>query len=137
MMRLGVWICQRWEISPGIPRRTDTPYRSKRRHCRGGQNKGSQLPAVSFENRFYVLDYCFSALDYSTDKEHQQNHPREIADRGVLVIAQRVRPFDMLMNFCSRSRENSVDAEARGIGGMFEVYKNSRFTAETNEGKIR
>ncbi len=42
------------------------------------------------ESDYYLFDDCFSALDYSTERIIREGMRKRLADRGVLVVAQRV-----------------------------------------------
>ncbi len=57
----------------------------------GGQKQRISIArGLIRESDFYVFDDCFSALDYSTEKKVREAIKEKLADRGVLVIAQRV-----------------------------------------------
>lgn len=57
----------------------------------GGQKQRISIArGLIRESDFYVFDDCFSALDYSTERKIRQAIQEKLADRGVLVIAQRV-----------------------------------------------
>ncbi len=57
----------------------------------GGQKQRISIArGLIRESDFYVFDDCFSALDYSTERKIRLAIQEKLADRGVLVIAQRV-----------------------------------------------
>lgn len=57
----------------------------------GGQKQRLSIArGLIRDSDFYVFDDCFSALDYSTEKKVREAIQEKLADRGVLVVAQRV-----------------------------------------------
>ena len=57
----------------------------------GGQKQRISIArGLIRESDFYIFDDCFSALDYVTEKKIRAAIQEKLADRGVLVVAQRV-----------------------------------------------
>lgn len=57
----------------------------------GGQKQRLSIArGLIRESDFYIFDDCFSALDYSTEKKVRKAIQEKLADRGILVVAQRV-----------------------------------------------
>lgn len=57
----------------------------------GGQKQRISIArGLIRESDFYIFDDCFSALDYATEKKIREAIQEKLADRGVLVVAQRV-----------------------------------------------
>ena len=57
----------------------------------GGQKQRISIArALIRESDYYVFDDCFSALDYATEKKIRAGMRERLAERGVLLVAQRV-----------------------------------------------
>ena len=56
----------------------------------GGQKQRISIArGLIRESDFYIFDDCFSALDYATEKKIREAIQEKLADRGILVVAQR------------------------------------------------
>lgn len=73
------------------PEGLDTHIAQNAVNFSGGQKQRISIArGLIRESDFYVFDDCFSALDYSTEKKVREAIKEKLANRGVLVIAQRV-----------------------------------------------
>ncbi len=54
------------------------------------KNKVSIARGLIRESEYYIFDDCFSALDYSTEKKIREAIREKLANKGVLIVAQRV-----------------------------------------------
>lgn len=73
------------------PEGLDTQIAQNAVNLSGGQKQRLSIArGLIRESSFYVFDDCFSALDYSTEKKIREAIREKLADRGVLVVAQRV-----------------------------------------------
>ncbi|NLZ55774.1 MAG: ABC transporter ATP-binding protein [Clostridiaceae bacterium] len=73
------------------PEGLDTHIAQNAVNLSGGQKQRLSIArGLIRESDFYIFDDCFSALDYSTEKKIRAAIRAKLADRGVLVVAQRV-----------------------------------------------
>jgi ATP-binding cassette subfamily B multidrug efflux pump len=109
------WTWFRWEIFLENLRKGWTRYIAQNAvNFSGGQKQRISIArGLIRESDFYVFDDCFSALDYSTEKKIRKAIREKLADRGVLVVAQRVwRPSGMRTRYSSLKEGKLQTGEA-------------------------
>ncbi|NMD38555.1 MAG: ABC transporter ATP-binding protein, partial [Christensenellaceae bacterium] len=73
------------------PKGLDTHIAQNAVNLSGGQKQRLSIArGIIRESSFYIFDDCFSALDYSTEKKVREAIQKRLADKGILVVAQRV-----------------------------------------------
>jgi ATP-binding cassette subfamily B multidrug efflux pump len=73
------------------PAGLDTHIAQNAVNLSGGQKQRISIARGLIRNtKFYIFDDCFSALDYSTERKIRKAIQEKLADRGILIVAQRV-----------------------------------------------
>ncbi len=73
------------------PQGLDTHIAQNAVNFSGGQKQRISIArGLIRESEYYIFDDCFSALDYSTEKKIREAIRKKLANKGVLIVAQRV-----------------------------------------------
>lgn len=91
----------------------------------GGQKQRLSIArGLIRESSFYIFDDCFSALDYTTEKKIREAIREKLADRGILVIAQRVATVKEADEILVLERGEILDRGSHeNLSASSEVYK--------------
>jgi len=106
----------------------------------GGQKQRISIArGLIRESDFYVFDDCFSALDYSTERKIREVIQEKLADRGVLVIAQRVATVRHADEIMVIEKGRILDRGSHEeLAETSEIYKEILISQlKSQEGEIR
>ena len=106
----------------------------------GGQKQRISIArGLIRDSEFYVFDDCFSALDYSTEKKIREVIQEKLADRGVLVVAQRVATVRDADEILVLEQGTIVDRGSHEeLAECSEIYKEILASQlKSQEGEIR
>ena len=106
----------------------------------GGQKQRLSIArGLIRESDFYIFDDCFSALDYSTEKKIRKAIQEKLADRGVLVVAQRVATVREADEILVLGRGEILDRGSHEkLAQSSEIYKEILASQlKSQEGEIR
>lgn len=106
----------------------------------GGQKQRLSIArGLIRESDFYIFDDCFSALDYSTEKKIRKAIQEKLADRGVLVVAQRVATVREADEILVLERGEILDRGSHEkLAQSSEIYKEILASQlKSQEGEIR
>lgn len=106
----------------------------------GGQKQRISIArGLIRDSEFYVFDDCFSALDYSTEKKIREAIQEKLADRGVLVVAQRVATVRDADEILVLEQGTIVDRGSHEeLAECSEIYKEILASQlKSQEGEIR
>ncbi|NLL90834.1 MAG: ABC transporter ATP-binding protein [Ruminococcaceae bacterium] len=106
----------------------------------GGQKQRLSIArGLIRESDFYIFDDCFSALDYATEKKVREAIKEKFADKGVLVVAQRVATVREADEILVLERGEILDRGSHEyLAETSEIYKEILASQiKSQEGEIR
>lgn len=84
-------LSQMGEFFRNSPEGLDTYIAQNAVNLSGGQKQRISIArGLIRETPFYIFDDCFSAVDYRTERKIRQGIQDKFADKGILVVAQRI-----------------------------------------------
>jgi ATP-binding cassette subfamily B multidrug efflux pump len=122
------------------PEGLDTHIAQNAVNFSGGQKQRLSIArGLIRESDFYIFDDCFSALDYATEKKVREAIKEKFADKGVLVVAQRVATVREADEILVLERGEILDRGSHEhLAETSEIYKEILASQlKSQEGEIR